>query len=233
MPVSSTSSAGIEISAWMVTSSAVVGSSATRGRDGERHGDHRALSLAARELMRVSEGDARGLGQADAAEQADGLGESGAGRHAAMEAQRLGDLMSDRLQGVERRHRLLEDHRDAVAAPAAELGFGEAEELVPLEPDRAGRPRVLGQETHQRQRHHRLAAARFADDAEDAATLEGEADAAQHGEHAVGARELDAEIGDREQGHRRRRLRRGSRRSRSPSPKRLRPSTASTMARPG
>ena len=42
------------ICAWMVTSSAVVGSSAIRssGRD-ERHGDHDALAHAARELVRV------------------------------------------------------------------------------------------------------------------------------------------------------------------------------------
>ena len=43
------------ICAWMVTSSAVVGSSAIRsvGLVGERHRDHHALALPARELMRI------------------------------------------------------------------------------------------------------------------------------------------------------------------------------------
>ncbi len=203
------------------------------GPAGERHGDHRALALATRKLMRIGGGDARRLRQPHAAEQTRGLRPGGAGRHGAVQPQRLGDLSPDRLQGIERGHRLLEDHRDAVAAPSAELGIGQAEELLPVEPHRAGRKRALGQQPHQGQRRHRLAAAGFADDAEDAAALEREADAAQHGERPARTGQLDAEIGDREQRHQRRRRRRGSRRSRSPSPSRLRPSTASTMARPG
>ena len=42
--------------AWMVTSSAVVGSSAmsSSGLAGERHGDHHALRHAARHLVRIA-----------------------------------------------------------------------------------------------------------------------------------------------------------------------------------
>ena len=52
----------------MVTSSAVVGSSAMqqRGRYGDGHGDHHALAHAAAELVRISVRRALGVGDADA-----------------------------------------------------------------------------------------------------------------------------------------------------------------------
>jgi hypothetical protein len=74
---------------------------------------------------------------------------------------------------VQTRHRLLEDHRDVVAAHVAELGFAERQEIARscvrwLEPDPtagldAGRD---GDEPHHGQRGHALAAARLADDRE-------------------------------------------------------------------
>ena len=58
------------ICAWMVTSSAVVGSSAISscGIAGERHGDHHALAHAAGELVRILERAALGRGDAHAAQ---------------------------------------------------------------------------------------------------------------------------------------------------------------------
>jgi hypothetical protein len=43
----------------------------------------------------------------------------------------LGDLVADREDRVERRHRLLEDHRDPVAADRAQLALGEGEQVAP------------------------------------------------------------------------------------------------------
>ena len=63
------SSISRRICAWMVTSSAVVGSSAISSlrRAGQRHGDHRALAHAAGELVRiVAQRDARHPGCAPA-----------------------------------------------------------------------------------------------------------------------------------------------------------------------
>ncbi len=200
---------------------------------GERHGDHRALALAARQLVRESGSEMGGVRQMHAVEEADRLRHRGACIHGTMQAQRLGDLPTDRLQRGECRHRLLEDDGDAVAAQAAELGFRQPEQLAPVETHGAGRLRAVRQQAEQRQRHHCLAAAGLADKAEDMSALEGEADAAHDLERTARGRQRHAEIGDFEQGHQRRRIRRGSKTSRSPSPRRLRPSTASTMARPG
>jgi hypothetical protein len=60
----------------MVTSSAVVGSSAISrsGLVGERHGDHHALALAAGELMRVGVSRRSGLSRPDLAQELDHRG---------------------------------------------------------------------------------------------------------------------------------------------------------------
>ncbi len=45
----------------------------------------------------------------------------------------LGDLLADPVDGIERAHRVLEDHRDARAANAAQLIVARAHELGALE----------------------------------------------------------------------------------------------------
>jgi hypothetical protein len=82
-----------------------------------------------------------------------------------VQAQRLGDLPAHGVQRVQRRHRLLEDHADAVAAQRAPAPARAATRSSGLEADRARRPWRLGQQAHQRQRGDRLAAARLADQA--------------------------------------------------------------------
>ena len=75
MPISRCSSSSrARIWAWIVTSSAVVGSSADQqlGPAGQRHGDHRALALAAGQLVRVGVDAPLGLGDAGARQQLDG-----------------------------------------------------------------------------------------------------------------------------------------------------------------
>ena len=96
------------------------------GLVGERHGDHHALALAARELVRDRRRAApSGIGDADLVEQLEGAGAGGGAAQAAMERQRLGDLPFDGVERIERAHRLLEDHRDVVAAHAAQLALAE------------------------------------------------------------------------------------------------------------
>jgi hypothetical protein len=85
---------------------------------------------------------------------------------------RLGHLLADLLGRIQRRLRVLEDHRDRVAAQLAQLGIGEAHELVPLELDRScdDLPAVREQ-SEDRQSEHRLAAARLAHQAQGLAAV--------------------------------------------------------------
>jgi hypothetical protein len=67
------------------------------------------------------------------------------GVHVGMDLQHLGDLVADPHHRVERRHRLLEDHRHGLAAQRAHLLVRRAEHVDALEqhtgppPDRACR----------------------------------------------------------------------------------------------
>ena len=83
-------------------------------RAGDRNDD--ALALAAGQLVRIARQRKFVLRQPDPVEHFSGailrLAPVGAG----VPADALGDLLADRLDRVQRRHRLLEDHADVVAA---------------------------------------------------------------------------------------------------------------------
>ena len=146
-----------------------------------------------------------------------------------MHPQRLADLAADRQHRIEARHRLLEDHRDVVAADGAHLAFGELQQIPALEADRArDLARRLGDQPHQRHRGDRLAAAGFADDGERLALVDMEGDAVDRAVDALGRAEMGLQILDFEQVPSDQSLlaMRGSSASRRPSPSRL---TASTV----
>ena len=107
-----------------------------------------------------------GLGDADLRQKLEHAGAGGRVVHAAVQLQDLAHLLLDGVQRVERRHRLLEDDRDAVAADLAHLGVGDLEQVLAVEEDlaRRMRRRRIGQEPHDRERGDRLAGARFADE---------------------------------------------------------------------
>jgi hypothetical protein len=92
-----------------------------------------------------------------------------------MRLERLGDLVPDPHDRVERGHRLLEDHADVAPAHLAHGGVTQAEEVGAVEADGAARglhgPR---QQPHHRMRRHGLARARLADDTQGLARLDGE-----------------------------------------------------------
>ena len=191
-------------------------------------GDDDALALAAGQLVRIAGERKFRLGQPDPVEHFSrtvlGVAAVGAG----VPAYALGDLLADRLDRVERRHRLLEHHADVVAAQRAHLVFGGAENVDAVEADAAGSARRIRQQAHHGQRRHRLAGAGFADQAHHLARPDREIDAAE-----------DRRLADRhrkpfdlQQAHRAR-LSFGSSVSERPSPRRLRPSTVRMMAKPG
>jgi hypothetical protein len=125
------------ICACTVTSSAVVGSSAisSSGSVGQRHGDHHPLPLTARKLVRIGGKPFPGLADADLVEQVENLVRASSGRICWCRCRISRNLLLDRLQRIERGHRLLEDHGDVVAAHLPDLRFGRREEILALEQD--------------------------------------------------------------------------------------------------
>ena len=145
----------------------------------QRHRDHGALAHAAGKLMRIFLRPPLRFGNPDQAQHLDGL----ASRPpcaviVAMQANRFGDLVADPHHRVERGHRLLENHRDAVAADRAHLGLVEAEQVGAFEHHGAADDpaRRIGHQPHDRQRGHALAAAGLADDRQRLAAADAERD---------------------------------------------------------
>jgi hypothetical protein len=169
------------------------------GPAGQRDGNHHTLALAAGELVRVGIQPLRGLGQLHPLQQAQRLGAGGRARHAAVQAQRFGDLPAHGVQRVEGGHRLLEDHADAVAAQLAVVGFGQRGQFVTFEAHRAAHLRALGQQPHDGQCRDGLAAARFADQAQRLPARQLEADPAQRVGRAARGVQRDMQVGDFEQ----------------------------------
>jgi hypothetical protein len=79
---------------------------------------------------------------------------------------RFGDLAADRVDWVERRHRLLEHHGNGRAAHRRQLPLAERRDVVLADLNAAPDDGALArQETHEGAHRDRLAAAGFADDA--------------------------------------------------------------------
>ncbi len=206
----------------------------------DRHGDHRPLAHAAGELVWVAVEAGAGLGDADEVEHLDGALLGHRHRDLVVSANGLGELVADGVHRVQRRHRILEDHGDALAPDVASDLVAKADQLLAVEPGRAGDPRRLRQQPEQRHRRHRLARSGLADDAEDLALVQVEADAAHGLDETVIGREPDGEVLDDEHrlaarriGHWRTLVWRGSKASRRPSPMKLMVSAMATMNRPG
>ena len=88
---------------------------------GERHGDHHALALAARQLVRISRASrVSGSRMPTLVRSSTMRWRRVAAPQALVERDDLADLPLDRVQRIERSHRLLEDHGDVVAAHLAQ-----------------------------------------------------------------------------------------------------------------
>ena len=146
------------------------------GRRGERAADGDALLLAAGELLGVAGEE---VGEAEARGQ---LGLPG-GVEAAGEAGLEGEVGGD----VEARDQveLLEDEADGAAAELGAGGVGEGGDLGAVDLDGAG---VDGVEAGDEVEERALAAARFAGEREASAGGEGERDAAEDRDRALGGR---------------------------------------------
>lgn len=128
----------------------------------QRHRDHDPLLLTAGEPERVLVDAALGLGDADAAQPVDGLlpGRLAAQRRVRLD--RLDDLRADLHHRIQAGARLLEDHADAPAAHVAHARLAQVEQVLAVEfQPAAGDAAVVGQQPHQGERRHALAAAGF------------------------------------------------------------------------
>ncbi|SNS29438.1 hypothetical protein SAMN06893096_10396 [Geodermatophilus pulveris] len=174
------------------------------GLVGHRDRDDDALAHAAGELVRVGPQPVLGLRDADQGEQLGGPGGGGLGRQVpVVDAQRLLDLLPDAVDRVEGGHRVLEDHRDALAADAGHLAVPLVEQLVAAVAHRPGDPRRLRQQAHDGQAGHRLARPGLTDDAEDLAGLQRVVDAPDGVHQAVLGREPHVEVAHGQQRGRR------------------------------
>ena len=190
--------------AWIVTSSAVVGSSAISrlGRARQRHRDHHALAHAAGELVRVG---ARAVARRAGCRRAPSARPRGRAPRALLMSRSCARICSTiclptRWTGFSERHRVLEDHRDLRAADPAQLVVGRADQLGAVEARRALEARVgRARQPHQRHRGHRLARAGLADDRHDLARLDGERTPSTACTTPVLGAEGDAQVLDREQ----------------------------------
>ena len=113
-----------------------------RGLVGDEHfgvarnrlGDHRALALATRQLVRVRIKRFLWVGQFDEPEQFDGPGLCrGPREFGEVNLERLDDLEPDCIHRVHRRHRLLENHGDFTAAYRANAFGGRGERVFPAQ----------------------------------------------------------------------------------------------------
>ena len=108
----------------------------------QSHGDHHPLAHTARQLVRIGPSPHLWLGQLDPAQHLQGMLARLHPVDPTVAGDRLLDLVADLEGRVERGHRLLEDHRHAVAAQIGAAALGQAEKISTLEDDlAAGDPR--------------------------------------------------------------------------------------------
>jgi len=135
----------------------------------QRHRDHRALLLAARQLVREVVHPLLRFGDADPVEHVDRQRAALGAAAAPVRPQPFGDLPADGEHRVQRGGGLLEDHRGARPAQRPQLRGGGAEDVLRRLPAGAAQQYPAtggggrGQQPEHRLRGHRLAAAALAD----------------------------------------------------------------------
>ena len=168
------------------------------GFEHQRHRDHDALALSARQPVRVGGEDALHVGQPDMLHHRQDLLATGARIEIGMDAQHLVDLAADRDHRVERRHRFLKNHRHPGGAQLAQPPVAGGQQFLADQLDAAagGHQRALLQQPHHGQRRHRLARSAFADHAQRFAFVHLQRDAVDDAFAARFFAEADDEVVD-------------------------------------
>ena len=191
---------------------------------GDRHRDHHPLAHAAGELMGKLARPLARLRDADDVEQLDRAFPRLLLSHRLVGLDHLDDLVADAVHRVQRRQRVLEDHRHPLAAHPVDDLPRRADELGPANRRRTLDAGRLREQAHQTEERHRLPGAGLPDDAEHLALADVEVDAADRLDVAEHRRERDPEVAQAQDRIRHRlppRCSLGSVASRSPSPTKL------------
>ena len=128
--------------------------------------------------MRIVAHSALGRGDVHQPEHLHGLFQRRPAADPLVQPNDLGDLFADRVDGIERGHRLLKDDTDLLAADIAHLPLAQRHE-IPALPENLPRCDAPGRHRDQlehRERSHSLAATRFTDHPERLATVYGQVD---------------------------------------------------------
>ncbi len=134
----------------------------------ECHCDHGALTLATRQLMRIAADDPLRIAHADLFEEGAQAGVPLSWRELVVRLERFHDLVADPDHRIERRHRLLKDHRDTSPAQRPPFCCREVQQIASLKVNGPrNRANGLGQQAHHGSGADRFAGAGFTDDAED------------------------------------------------------------------
>ena len=169
----------------------------------QRHRRHQPLQLAARDLMGEARADAIRLGQGKGAEDVARLGLGRGARHQTAHAHALRHLIHQAQRGIEGGGSALRHVGDAPAAQLRQLDRRHGRHLLAADAhaaagDAAAAPGIA----QQRQRDRGLARARFADQRQNLAAVDGEADVAHDvARRAAVALGGDMQAGDFDQRH--------------------------------
>ena len=143
----------------------------------QRHRDHDALLLAARELVRVPAEHALGIRQVDLGQHPERAPAGLGGADPGVGQRHLHELAAHRHHRVEARRRVLVDHRDAAPADRPQLALVHPREVAPLEEDPAShQPPRRAEVADDGERHRRLAASRLADQPDRLSGVDGQAE---------------------------------------------------------
>jgi hypothetical protein len=113
-----------------------------------------------------------------------------------MQPNPFSDLVTQRVDGIQRGHRFLENHGNRFAPHLAHLVFGQFKKVPPFQEnpasdDLAGR---VGDQAHDGQRRHALAAARLPDNPYGLPSMHFEAHSIHRAHRARGGGEVSLEI---------------------------------------
>ncbi len=166
-------------------------------------GDGHALAHAAGQLMRIGQQPFFGAGNAHHAErvarQGAGLGHA----HLVVRAHGLDHLRVHPQHGVQRHHRVLEDHGDAVALQAAQFAWRQLGQVAALEQDLATHDTARRvDQAHDGKARDGLAGAGLADQAQDLAAFQREGNVVHGGKHARSGMEVGAQVAHLQGGRR-------------------------------